>query len=82
MRDPKGGSEVKILVIADTESRSLWDFYDPSKLEGVDLIISCGDLSVNYLDFLVTMTNCPLLYVHGNHDDIYDVKPPEGWTSA
>ena len=78
MRDPKGGSEVKILVIADTESRSLWDFYDPSKLEGVDLIISCGDLNPHYLEFLVTLSGCPLFYVHGNHDHVYEKTPPEG----
>lgn len=69
---------MKILVIADTESRSLWDFYDPSKLKGVDLIISCGDLNPRYLEFLVTLSGCPLLYVHGNHDSVYEKTPPEG----
>lgn len=69
---------MKILVIADIESRSLWDFYDPSKLEGVDLIISCGDLNPRYLEFLVTLSGCPLLYVHGNHDSVYEKTPPEG----
>lgn len=69
---------MKILIIADTESRSLWDFYDPSKLEGVDLIISCGDLNPRYLEFLVTLSGCPLLYVHGNHDSVYEKTPPEG----
>ena len=72
------GTEVKILVIADIESRSMWDFYDPSKLEGVDLIISCGDLNPRYLEFLVTLSGCPLLYVHGNHDSVYEKTPPEG----
>lgn len=69
---------MKILVIADTESKALWDFFEPSKLEGVDLIISCGDLNPRYLEFLVTMARCPLLYVHGNHDGIYRTQPPEG----
>ena len=35
---------MKIMVLADTESRSLWDFFEKSKLEGIDLILSCGDL--------------------------------------
>ena len=35
---------MRILVIGDHESKSLWDFYEPSKLEDIDLIISCGDL--------------------------------------
>lgn len=69
---------MKILVIADKESKSLWDFYEPGKLEGIDLIISCGDLDPRYLSFLVTMANIPLLYVHGNHDDKYEDIPPDG----
>ena len=44
---------MKILVVADEESKSLWDFYTPRKLKGIDLIISCGDLSPAYLEFLV-----------------------------
>ena len=73
---------MKILVIADEESKSLWDFYTPRKLKGIDLIISCGDLSPNYLEFLVTMANRTLLYVRGNHDERYDRKPPLGCTSV
>lgn len=69
---------MRILTIADEESRSLWDFYDKSKLEGIDLILSCGDLKAEYLSFLVTMANVDLLYVHGNHDRGYETKPPEG----
>ena len=59
---------MKILVIADEESRSLWDYYTPDKLKDIDLILSCGDLKPEYLSFLVTMAHCPLLYIHGNHD--------------
>ena len=69
---------MKILAIADEESKSLWDYYDPERLRGVDLILSAGDLSSAYLEFLVTLTNCPLLYVRGNHDSRYDKEPPEG----
>lgn len=69
---------MKILFIADEESKSLWDYFDKSKLEGIDLIISCGDLSPEYLQFLVTMGRAPLLYVHGNHDTVYDHRPPLG----
>ena len=69
---------MKILAIADEESKSLWDFFDRSKLEGVDLIISCGDLDPRYLSFLVTLSNVTVLYVHGNHDGKYETVPPEG----
>jgi Icc-related predicted phosphoesterase len=69
---------MKILAIADEESKYLWDHFDKSKLEGVDLIISCGDLDPRYLSFLATFTSAPVLYVHGNHDRKYAQIPPEG----
>ena len=69
---------MKILTVSDEEAKSLWDYYVPGKLKPYDLIISCGDLKPNYLSFLVTMARCPLMYVHGNHDDRYKDTPPEG----
>lgn len=69
---------MKILALADEESAYLWDYYDKEKLKDVDLIISCGDLEAEYLSFLATMTSIPVLYVHGNHDEKYEQKPPEG----
>ncbi len=69
---------MKILTIADDESQLYYDFYRPGRLDGFDLIISCGDLSRTYLEFLVTMAHCPLLYVRGNHDDSLIDNPPEG----
>lgn len=69
---------MRILVIADEESHYLWDHFDKKKLEGIDLIISCGDLHPHYLSFLATFTSAPVLYVHGNHDGKYDRIPPEG----
>lgn len=69
---------MKILTIADEESEYLWTYFDKSKLEGIDLIISCGDLDPRYLSFLATFTHSPVLYVHGNHDKIYKNIPPDG----
>ena len=69
---------MKLLLISDKESPYYWDYYQPGKLDGVDLIISCGDLNSNYLSFLVTLSGIPLLYVHGNHDKTYCDHPPEG----
>lgn len=67
---------MRILAVSDVESPYLYDYYKPGKLDGYDLIIACGDLSPEYLEFLVTMAGCPLLYVHGNHDDYR--REPEG----
>ena len=69
---------MKILAIADHESPLLWDYFDKSYLEGIDLILSCGDLKPQYLSFLATFTQAPVLYVHGNHDSMYEATPPEG----
>jgi Icc-related predicted phosphoesterase len=69
---------LKLLLISDEEDRYLWDWYRPGNLDGVDMILSAGDLKANYLSFLVTLSNRPLLYVHGNHDGTYDRQPPEG----
>ncbi len=69
---------MKILAVSDEECAALWDYYMPGRLDGYDLIISCGDLKAEYLSFLVTMAKCPVLYVHGNHDTGYDRRPPEG----
>lgn len=69
---------MKILIVADEEDKYYWDYYQPGRLSGFDLILSAGDLKADYLSFLVTMANRPLLYVHGNHDGAYDRKPPEG----
>lgn len=69
---------MKILVLADEESKYLWDYFEKSKLDDIDLIISCGDLKPQYLSFLATFAKVPILYVHGNHDAIYDVTPPDG----
>ena len=69
---------MKILLISDEESAYLWDHYQPGRLQGIDLILSCGDLSPEYLSFLVTMSTAPVFYIHGNHDGKYAVRPPEG----
>ena len=74
----KGERVLNILCIADEENKGLWDFFSPEKVKDVDLIISCGDLHSDYLQYLVTMANKPLLYVRGNHDTKYDMNPPLG----
>lgn len=49
---------MKLLCIADEECKALWDYYTPDKIEGVDLIIACGDLNRHYLEYLTTMAPC------------------------
>lgn len=69
---------MKILLLADKAEPRLWEELDRRKLEGVELILSCGDLPASYLSFLTCFTNAPILYIHGNHDVRYEKNPPEG----
>ena len=66
---------MKVLLVSDIEADRFYEYYQPGRLNGFDVIISCGDLKVEYLEFLVTMAKCPLLYVHGNHDENFSREP-------
>lgn len=69
---------MKILAVSDEPSPYYYDHYVPGRLDEFGLILSCGDLRREYLEFLATMAHCPVLYVHGNHDDALDQNPPGG----
>ncbi len=58
--------DTHILAVADEIDESLYG----DKLDSlhVDLALACGDLPFDYLEYLVTRLNVPLLYVPGNHD--------------
>lgn len=71
---------MKILVLSDHESKTLYEYYSPEKIKDIDLIISCGDLRANYLTFFATFSHAPVYYVRGNHDGQYEERPPEGCT--
>ena len=71
---------MRLLLLADEPDVRLWDHLDRSLLEGIDLVLSCGDLPASYLSFLTCFTSAPILYVHGNHDTRYAQDPPEGCT--
>ena len=42
--------------------------------QGVEAILSCGDLPYSYLEYLVTMLNVRMYYIPGNHDPKYRPK--------
>ena len=66
------------MAVSDVVAPEYYDWYRPGRLAEFDLILGCGDLKREYLEFLVTMARCPLLYVRGNHDDLLLREPPEG----
>ena len=73
---------MKILLIADEAEPMLWEHLDKKRLEGVDMILAGGDLPASYLSFLTCFTTAPVVYVPGNHDAIYETKPPQGCLNA
>ena len=72
---------MEILALADAEESYLYEYFNPARTKGVELIISCGDLKAKYLEFLQTVVNVPVLYVTGNHDTRYREHTPEGCIS-
>ena len=73
---------MRILAISDEPCSKLWSGRCREALQGVDLILSAGDLPASYLSFLTCFTDAPVVYVHGNHDDRYSEAPPEGCLCA
>jgi len=70
---------MKILSVADTVTKELLDpVRGGPAIDGVELIISCGDLPPEYLSSLRHRYDAPLLYVLGNHDLRYGESPPAG----
>ncbi|MDR2552568.1 MAG: metallophosphoesterase [Treponema sp.] len=58
---------MKILCIADQIDPLVYSSSIKTRYRDVDLVLSAGDLPLDYLDFVVSSLNCPLLFVFGNH---------------
>lgn len=69
---------MKILALADVESKGLWDFLDKDYLRSMDLILAAGDLKPDYLEYLALYARADILYVYGNHDLTQGRRSPGG----
>lgn len=69
---------LNVLAITDQVSPLLYEYFDLERWRHIDLILSCGDLPPDYLSFLVSSLNVPLLYVRGNHDAKYAASAYDG----
>jgi hypothetical protein len=58
---------MKILSVSDVELSFIYSAHITERFRDVDLIISCGDLPHYYLEYMISMLDVPLYYVHGNH---------------
>lgn len=69
---------MRILAIADSEEKVLYEETKREKIGDIDLIISCGDLHGDYLSCISTMYKAPLFFVRGNHDSKLLTDEPVG----
>jgi uncharacterized protein len=69
---------MKIMTVSDRVEPSLIPTHGPQPVQGIDLILSCGDLPPEYLAQLHDAFHAPLFYVRGNHDIRYDSASPRG----
>ncbi|MBT8216978.1 MAG: metallophosphoesterase [Acidimicrobiia bacterium] len=65
---------VRILAIADETDPTL----TAARLRDIkpDLVIGCGDLGMDYLDYVSSAANACLVYVPGNHDPDLRFRAP------
>jgi len=71
---------VRILAIADEKTRSL----SVGRIRSIDpdLVVACGDLPFDYLDYVASAANRTLLYVPGNHDPDLKTRPLPMYTDS
>jgi Icc-related predicted phosphoesterase len=67
---------LKILAVSDVVVDRLYSIESAEYFRKVDMILGCGDLPYEYLEFLVSALNVPLLYVPGNHDPQFNKRDP------
>jgi Icc-related predicted phosphoesterase len=72
-----GASErLKILAVSDQVEERLYSPAVKSFGSDVDLLVGCGDLPYEYLEYLLSVLNVPMIYVPGNHDPVYSTRNP------
>lgn len=59
---------MRILAVSDQVIDRLYSAAVKETYPDVQMVIGCGDLPYEYLEFLVSILNVPLFYVPGNHD--------------
>lgn len=58
---------MKILAVSDKEVGLLNSPEIKPRFKDINLIISCGDLQFNYLEYIINGLDVPMYYVLGNH---------------
>jgi hypothetical protein len=58
---------MRLLCIADHVDPLIYSTGLKTRYGNVDLVLSAGDLTLDYYDFIVSTLNKPLYFVYGNH---------------
>lgn len=59
---------LKILCVADHQDPLVYSINAKSRFKDVDLVLSAGDLPMEYLGFIASTLNKEVLFVFGNHN--------------
>lgn len=59
---------MKILCVADTIAPLVYSSHIKERFNDVDIVIGAGDLPMEYLEFIASSLNKPVLFVFGNHN--------------
>jgi len=65
---------MKILSVSDEIDPRIYSDSLAERYGEVDFVLSCGDLSYLYLEYILTVLNRPLYFVHGNHDPLEEIN--------
>ena len=52
--------KIKILLVSDVEDDYIWEHFDHERFKDIEIVISCGDLKADYLEFLADMIKAPI----------------------
>jgi Icc-related predicted phosphoesterase len=77
---------MKILSVSDVVVDLVQSPSIAQRFSDVDLVLSCGDLPFEYMEYIVTMLGRPLYFVYGNHaqhvrldaDGMWRRREPQG----
>ena len=76
---------MKLLAVSDEVVDWIYSAQLHERCADVDVVLSCGDLPISYLEFIASALNKPCYFVRGNHDSHVfgsngEIKShPEGW---
>ncbi|MDR2054147.1 MAG: metallophosphoesterase [Treponema sp.] len=59
---------MKILCVSDQIDPLVYSSFIKERFGDADMVLSAGDLPMDYLEFIVSSLNKPLLFVFGNHN--------------